>query len=167
MDTPPLTTAPPPTAEHHVSFWLAVLAVVAVAIFLIALLVHDRPNSTPVKESAVPVSKQGTYDDRINHPNTTFNITVDEGRLVKGPSTIKVKQGDSVRVNLYAVSEEAHVQLDGYGIITESDPTDDTPGGFSFIADNTGSFKFYSLSEPNPDGVTPPQKTPLGQIIVQ
>jgi hypothetical protein len=164
----PYTDPAPTPAQHHSSvWWLVILTVLALILLVAGVWAKYYRHTSPVASMAATTLSPAEYEARITHPNTVFDITIDDGKLIKGPSKITVKQGDAVRVNIHAVGEEANLQLDGYGIITESDPSDDTPGGFSFVADKQGTFKFYSLGEANPDGVTPPQKTLLGEIIVR
>jgi hypothetical protein len=92
---------------------------------------------------------------------------VDGEKLATGPSKITVKLGSSVRINIEAKEEEVRVKLEGYDIITEHDPSDETPGGFSFIADKAGSFNYYTLAEAEPDGTPHPEQHYLGTIEVR
>jgi hypothetical protein len=86
------------------------------------------------------------YDERIKTPDTVFDLVLAGDTLKRGPKDIVVKQGDSVRVNItYASSDEVRVKLAGYDIITEANIQ--APGAFSFIADKTGTFPFYVLSD--------------------
>jgi len=146
----------------------AVLGLTLLLLVLIGLTIAKKysTNTGASADTSSVVLLQG-YTDQVNNPNKTFAIVVDHEKLKAGPSKITVKQGDTVRVNLRAVGEEARAKLDGYNIITESDPSDDVPGGFSFVADTVGSFKYYALSEPNPDGVTPDTQTYLGTVVVE
>jgi plastocyanin len=100
-------------------------------------------------------------------PEKTFNISVADGKVVSGPAKMTVKLGDSVRVNIRAGgSEEVKVELEGYGIITESAPADDAGGGFIFVADKPGSFKYYSIPD-SENGAETASKIELGTIVVK
>jgi plastocyanin len=142
------------------------LVLILLALAFATIRIAKNRVSPPPTTTQMP-AQQTLYDERINDPNKTFAITVDEGQLVKGPEKIIVKIGDSVRVNLTALGEEARVHLEGYDIITEHDPSDNVPGGFSFIADRRGTFKYYSLAEPGIDGTISTEKTLLGSIVVE
>jgi plastocyanin len=117
--------------------------------------------------TSVPATTVAQNDAAAAKPDKKFAIVVEDHKLKSGPSTINVNEGDAVRVELTAVGEEANVKLDGYDINTEADPSDDTPGGFTFIANKKGSFKFYALSEANADGTRPATTYPLGTIVIK
>jgi len=124
--------------------------------------------TTSIDNTEKAAAKVAVNDDAAANPDKTFNIVVNNNKtLVSGPSTISVNKGDKVRVNMTATSEEAKVHLDGYDITTEADPSDDTPGGFSFIADQTGSFKFYAVGETATGDEASAPHYQLGTIVVK
>jgi hypothetical protein len=103
--------------------------------------------------------------EAINSPNKIFTIAINGTKQVSGPTTIKVKHNDVVRVNINAAgTEEVNAHADELGLHTESSPEAGAGGGFSFVADTDGTFPYYSATEPDGNGnVT---KVPLGKIIV-
>lgn len=105
----------------------------------------DATKPAPTWEAAQEHSK------RLANPDISFSLTIDEDKLINGPSEMTVKQGQSVRISINAVSEEVKARLEGYNIITESYAFEDPPGGFHFIADKTGEFKFYARGEDGPE----------------
>jgi hypothetical protein len=69
--------------------------------------------------------------------NLTFDVTIRDGNWDVDGGIIRVKQGDSVTINLVSdVAGEVH--LHGYDIL--SDVTPDGEVTFEFTADATGSF---------------------------
>ncbi len=142
-------------------------------VFLVLLVLTfkaTRKDKVPINSNAPISNSQVTvpaYDQRINDPNKSFDIVVEHEKIVKGPSKIIVNKGDTVRVNLTAIGEEAKVHLEVYDIITEHDPSDNVPGGFSFVADKQGTFDFYALGEASADGTPNNSKKLLGSIIVK
>ncbi len=121
-------------------------------------------NGVPSKETTagLPVPE---YFDKLESPNVVFDLVVEEGKLMSGPSTIEVKKDQSVKVNILVQHEEARVRLEGYEIITESDVP--SPGGFSFIANKTGTFNFYALPEDEHEDAVTKEPSWLGKIIVK
>ncbi len=119
----------------------------------------------PLSGTTTPVASHH-YDERVNTPNSVTNLTIEETKVLEGPRTIKVKRGDSVNIEIRAVKEEVRIKLEGYNIITENHPSDNVPGGFNFIADKVGSFKYYALPEEE-EGHQNDTPTLLGTIIVE
>lgn len=121
-------------------------------------------NAMPAMDSTAGLSVP-EYFDKISSPESVYDIRVDEGKLISGPSEIRIKKDTIVRVNVLVKDEEARLRLEGYEIITESDLP--SPGGFSFIANKTGDFKFYALPEDEHDDVSDEHPVELGHIIVE
>jgi len=105
------------------------------------------------------------YFEKIGSPESVYDIIVDEGQLISGPSEIRIKKDTAARVNIFVKEEEARLRLEGYEIITESDLP--SPGGFSFIANKTGDFKFYVLPEDEHEDMSDKSPIQIGRIIVQ
>lgn len=121
-------------------------------------------NGGPSKMATAGLSTT-EYFERLEKPTATFNLVVEEGKLISGPSKIEVNKDSTVRVNINVEDEEARVRLEGYEIITESDLP--SPGGFSFIANKTGAFNFYALPEDEHEQSDFNKPQVLGQIIVK
>src|SRR4051812_5272294 len=116
MDNQPTPTAKPSIPNHHLGILglLVALMVFAGSTYLL----HQRLRSatTPVASQQLLTSQE--YDTQLAHPNATFNLVVNDTKLVGGPANIHVKKGDSVHVNIRAGgSKEVRVKLDGYDII--------------------------------------------------
>lgn len=142
------------------------LSLVAISAF--ALLVLHSQSSGWAFPQAVKRIRPQHYDSRIGRGDKHYDLTVEDNKLLNGPSDITVHKGDVVRVDIKAVGEEAKLWLTGYDIITESDGQGNAPGAFSFIADTTGSFPFYALGETsgNQEDFSAPQYY-LGTIDVK
>lgn len=126
---------------------LATSGVFAIAIVITVAHLHQSSSSA----AALPaqhVSPQ-KYESSIGKAPAANGLTIDGARLVSGPSTIVVHQGDNVFIPIRAAHDEVKVHLSGYDIITEADSGsgDDASGAFSFIADTKGNFPFYSVPE--------------------
>lgn len=144
----PLSLPARDNGSKLMSTLLVVVVLVVAGIGMWSYRSSHRSSSAAVATTAATQTTNGGYDPRIGHPNTTFNLTIDNNRIVSGPSKISVKLGDSVRISMKAGgTKEIGASLPGYGIITESAPEDTDPGGFSFIADKAGSFPFYSIDQ--------------------
>lgn len=138
-----------------------VVAVVGVAVAL-----HQQSSTTSADTS--DATRYTIYNQKIDHPNTDFTIVVEGEKQIKGPTTIRVKKGDVVRVNINAQGdEESKLELDGYGIITETNAQ--APGGFSFVADKVGSFGYYAVEDTDGGDASAatPERQKLGTIEVQ
>lgn len=125
---------------------------------------HHVPTSVAAVSQDLTPSE---YTAKISNPDTVFRLTIDDNsKIISGPTKITVKQGESVNINFYAKGSEALINLDGYGISTETSPEKGADGGFHFIADKVGTFPFYSASDGDePDeGRTPIQ---LGTVVVE
>jgi hypothetical protein len=153
--------------------WLLALLVVLVAAGGTAAYVtrhHDDSAATTKADMMADVSKLSPdeYDHLITHPDIVYNLTIEHNKLVSGPSKITVKQGQSVNVDFATVGEEVNIKLDGYDIITETNGEPGASGGFHFVADKTGTFKFYIPAEHEAQGVDEPEENiPLGTIEVK
>lgn len=156
------------TSKSNIKPWLygiLVLVVIALATaWIVRATTPKRVASTTATTTPSPTA--AAYDPRTETPNRIFSLVADAKHLISGPSVINVAKGDSVRVNITAQgNEEIHVLLEGYDINTEAHPTDDSPGGFSFIADKLGQFAFYTSADTaHGETVT---RTKIGTIIVK
>ena len=50
------------------------------------------------------------YFDKISSPESVYDIRVDEGKLISGPSEIRIKKDTVVRVNVLVKDEEARLR---------------------------------------------------------
>lgn len=128
----------------------------------------DNVNHAPMTIKSTPTQESTKeHTKRLSNPDVVFDLTVDGGKLIKGPSQITVNRGQSVRININAVSEEVNAKLEGYEIITESYKHEDPPGGFRFVADKTGSFKFYAFVEDETNSEGSDLQVYLGTVTVK
>lgn len=108
------------------------------------------------------------YIKRISNPDSKFKLTIEDNKVVSGPTKITVKQGQSVNVDLATPDEEVVVQLAGYDIITETSRTPGASGGLHFIADKPGTFKFWIPGDEDGDEPGEPlHDVQLGTITVK
>lgn len=150
--------------SSRLSWFLAILALV-----VIGAATYEIVQMKPVKigQASPSPTPALSESERLKNPDRTFNLVATGQVLVSGPSAITVQQGDSVRVNITAQGkDEIHVILDGYGINTEAHPSDNTPGGFSFIANKTGEFAFWGYTESGANSIQSAH-TKLGTISVK
>lgn len=68
-----------------------------------------------------------------------FDLVVQGRKLVSGPSTLSVKQGDSVVINI-TVDEDEELHLHGYDIHTDLEKG--RQGSLSFVANTAGHFSY-------------------------
>lgn len=147
-----------------------VLAVAVIAgVSLIAW--HFQQNSQSTKHSAnlAATMDPKEYNQLITHPDKVYTLVMNEDKLVSGPTKITVNRGDSVNINLRATHDETRMQLDGYDIITEASPAEGADGGFHFVADKAGTFKYYAFDEEaegKVDGASMP-RVEIGTLIVK
>jgi hypothetical protein len=165
----------------QINLALILMACMGVVLVTVAAfrLVRNRPGQQPAVTTAVQSAEQHQkqartsgmnmqdYQMHISKPDKTASIVVKDEKIVSGPRHIDVKYGSSVRINLQAQEEEVRAMLEGYNIITEHDPSDDTPGGFSFVADKRGTFNIYALGESAADGTPNNAKFLLGTVTVE
>jgi hypothetical protein len=141
----PSQTPPPPAHSHRLLITLLIIGTLTLAGIMVWR--AERLHSIDAANKLASNQNSG-YDDRMASPDKTFKLTVNDEKLLSGPSHINVRYNDSVHISLKAVgSDEIEAHLDGYDVSTESAPSDDTPGGFTFIADKKGSFNFYLFDE--------------------
>ncbi|GEM_PF-4919627 len=124
---------------------------------------HSSAESVqPTEISNLGVDANGNYDARLHNPNRVYTVTVRDGRKISGPATIRVKLGDTVRIQLKALgTDEANVSFPDFAIDSESDPSDNTPGSLLFVADKTGTFKYYLVDEHDKN-----KQTELGTVVI-
>jgi hypothetical protein len=168
MDPKP-TDQPQATARSQRSFIVPViLAVIVIASAVLIWHAHQRSTAPVTATTASSTPDYATLTSQletIKNPTKVFNIVIDETKQISGPTTIRVKLHDSVRVNVRpGGAEEVNAGCDGLGLYTESAPEDDTPGGFSFVADKVGTFPYFTASEPDAHGSS--SKVTLGKIII-
>ncbi len=97
---------------------------------------------------------EGDNQDSANEDANTFNIVIKEKKIVSGPTTIKVNQGDEITINITAdEAEEFHVHA--YDNSVELEPNKEAT--LTFTANLSGRFPF-ELEQ---------SKTEIGAIEVQ
>jgi nitrous oxide reductase len=144
----------------------ALCAVAVGGVYIATLKNNSWASAAPAH--AASVSKQGVddsgeYDSKLDNPNKVYTVTIRDEKKVGGPAVVRVKLGDSVRINIKALGhEEANVVLPDFGVRTESDPSDPAPGGLLFIADKPGTFKYYMLDEHDKT-----KKTEIGTVVIK
>lgn len=125
-----------------------IIAALAV-ILLVGLFLFFRSKSTtynpPVESSPAATSSAQTK---------TFELVVKSRKLVSGPDTITVTQGDNVTIRITS-NEEEELHLHGYD--KSVDLQKDVPADLTFTADITGRF-VYELEK---------SKTEIGALEVQ
>lgn len=103
------------------------LVLPAAAILLIGGFVALKP------DNAAPKDKQAAETVK------TFNLTVKNRELTSGGGTLKVQQGDKVKL-IITVDENEEFHLHGYDKSMELQK--DQPAEVQFTASQTGSFEF-------------------------
>lgn len=107
-------------------------------LILAGLFLWLKPAKAP--ETNVPADSSAPIKDA-----KTFELAVKEGKVVAGPSTLTVGQGDRVTIKVVAdVAGELHIH--GYDFTT--DLAKDVQGGIVFTANTTGRFPI-ELHEPS------------------
>lgn len=147
--------------QHRRDHWTLYILLLFLSVIVLILAFAYRAQIKPAAAVKVTPTPIHNSQGRLSDPDRTFNLLVKGTKLISGPSQITVTKGQSVRVNIKAKGGPISVKLDGYGINTESDPSDNVPGGFSFIADQRGTFPFYSVTT-----APTPATVKLGDIIV-
>lgn len=74
---------------------------------------------------------------------TLINIIIKDGKLVSGPETTQVKEGDKVSLNIVS-DKDLEVHLHGYDKSVELKAN--APGSIDFTADQTGRF-IYEIED--------------------
>jgi hypothetical protein len=102
---------------------LGVIAVVAILGLFVAF-----KYTSPAQEStnAMPQTK-------------TFDLVVQNRKLVSGPSTLSVNQDDNVTINI-TVDEDEELHLHGYNLHVDLEKG--KPGSLSFVASTSGRFPY-------------------------
>jgi plastocyanin len=142
-------------------------AVFILGLLLLAYVVTHRSGTTSALAQSANSQAAATYDSRIGTPDkdSGYTLVFDGSKLVSGPKHIRVKLGASVKININEkANEETKVHLEGYDIITESNPQ--APGAFSFIADKAGTFNFYVIPDEDNSASTP-APIQVGEIEVK
>ncbi|HET8708710.1 MAG TPA: hypothetical protein VFL85_00340 [Candidatus Saccharimonadales bacterium] len=137
------------TKNRHISrislLGLAVLAVIGIACaWHVAQKDTGAVKQTEKTDLAVSMDP-AEYTKRITHPDVSYNLVIKDNAVASGPSAITVQKGQSVNIDFSTLGEEVDLELEGYGIISETNNIQG--GGFHFIADKRGTFKFFIPSE--------------------
>ncbi len=129
--------------------YLIVGLVVLVGLFY---LLKPKSNSTPI--TTPNPSSESTSSAQTNSQVKTFDLVVKNKKLVSGPDTLKVTQGDQVSINITS-DEPEELHLHGYD---KSVPLEASKAAqLTFTANLTGRFP-YELEH---------SKTEIGALEVQ
>ena len=77
----------------------------------------------------------------------TFDLVVQNRKLISGPSVLQVNQNDSVNINI-TVDEDEELHLHGYNLHVDLERG--KPGSLSFVASSSGRFP-YELEHSSTD----------------
>lgn len=133
-----------------------VVYIVIGIVVLVGLFFLFKPNSqAPVPQDNSNTTQQVSSPSAQPESNVkTFELVVENKKLVSGPETIKVTQGDQVEIKITAdEAEELHVH--GYDESVELEPNKQAT--LSFVANTSGRFDFELEKS----------KTDLGALEVQ
>jgi len=133
-----------------------VLYVVIGIVILVGLFLIFKPKSqVPVPQDNSNTTQQVSSPSAQSESNVkTFELVVENKKLVSGPETIKVTQGDQVEIKITADEiEELHIH--GYDESVELESNKQAT--LSFVANTSGRFDFELEKS----------KTDLGALEVQ
>ena len=120
-----------------------VVYLVIAALVLVGLFFLLKPKTTP----SVTDSTNQDASSPTTPTERTFELVIKDNKLVSGPSTLKVTEGESVVIKITAdAPEEFH--LHGYDKIADLEK--DVAVEIKFTADLTGRFT-YELEESKTD----------------
>lgn len=104
-------------------------------------------------EAAADHAPNGLEGDPY-HPvqgTQTVNLTVQDGRLVSGPSTVNAKVGDYVLFRITDDRDDRSFFVNDLGIHAEVEEADEGGGTAYLKLDRVGSFAYGVQDEANPD----------------
>jgi plastocyanin len=158
-----ISTKNRPRGENTVSILLVIIAIIIIGV--VAYMIMRQPAAPGPATSSLPTSNQNIYDNaplvngnNTNTTNETNAPTNEEGDdetaaqikefTVRGrmfsfnPSEIRVKKGDTVKINF--INEEGNHDwvLDEFNARTSQIQGGQT-ATVQFVADKTGTFEYY------------------------
>ena len=133
---------------------LMIAAVAIVAALLVGINLLGKQASPQTSNSANPINSSSSSATQSNVSVKSFNIVVKNKKIVSGPETIQVNQGDQVKLT-FTVDEDEEIHLHGYD--KALDVKKDVPASEEFTANLSGSFSFELENS----------KTDLGVLQVQ
>ena len=93
---------------------------------------------TPVEVATAPVVTAQPVTVEVPKPQR-FELVVAKGKLVSGPATIQVREGDDVQLQI--TSDQAdELHMHGYDLHLSLKP--DTPATLAFKAEHSGRFDY-------------------------
>ncbi len=118
-----------------------VYVVIVIAIILLAALwLMFKPKQPNVAPTPATIElNQGTSSASTQEGTKTFELVIKGKKLVSGPETIQVKEGDNVIIKITA-DEDEEFHLHGYD--KSVDLQKDVPAELSFTANLTGRFAY-------------------------
>ncbi len=121
---------------------------------LIILFLFTKPQNQPPSLSQSPLPSDSLPTSAPTSTPQSFSLVVQNRKLVSGPETIQVREGDEVEIKV--TSDEAE-ELHLHGYNQSVDLEKDEPATLRFLADKSGRYE-YELEHSG---------TPLGVIEVQ
>lgn len=149
------------------------LAVLVIVGAVCAWYVTRSDNNKTAEQTAITdadtMMDPAEYTKRIENPDATYKLVIKDHKIISGPTKITVKKGQSVNIDFSTPGDEVDLELEGYNIISETNNVQEASGGFHFIADKTGTFKFFipGEEEEHAEGTDEPEHDiQLGTITV-
>lgn len=117
---------------------IVVLVIVGGGIFLLS----NKPQTTTQMPEVVLDETLMTAATPVSSTGEVKTFTLEAGSFYFKPNTISVKKGDSVKVTINSVDLMHDFVIDEFDARTEIAKSG-TSATVEFVADQTGSFKFY------------------------
>lgn len=126
---------------------LVILVVIGAVCALYVMQRDHKASEEAAITNAATTMDPHDYIKRVTNPDVVYKLDIKDKKVDSGPTHITVQKGQSVNIDFTTPGDSVDVELEGYGIITETDNVQAASGGFHFIADKRGTFKFFIPSQ--------------------
>ncbi|HET8708712.1 MAG TPA: hypothetical protein VFL85_00350 [Candidatus Saccharimonadales bacterium] len=160
--------------DHHITRTTVICLVILVIIGASCAWYVTRKDDEAAQKAAITnaatTMNPEEYTKQITNPDTSYELTVRGNKIISGPTHIVVQKGQSVNIDFSTPGSQLNIELEGYDIITETNDVQSASGGFHFIADKRGTFKFFIPGQAERDTLgtsAPVHDIQLGTVTVE
>jgi hypothetical protein len=130
------------------------LFLIVALLALIGLFIFLKPKPTTTYQAFPNPTSESTQSAQMQNNVKSFDLVIKDKKLISGPETLQVSEGDQVVINITSDSDE-ELHLHGYD--KSIDLQTNEPAKLEFVANLTGRFE-YELEN---------SKTDIGALEVQ
>jgi heme/copper-type cytochrome/quinol oxidase subunit 2 len=143
-DANPSKATNQPKPKGPKSFWVIVGLIILVVVVIAGIVVMKRQPSKTASSNKTLTFEQKQQGEVVNGAKQYY-LVINNRKIIHGPSSISVKKGDNVYINMKTIGDEGEdMWLKGYDRVATLQPGQEVH--IDFTADKTGDFDLLSAA---------------------